>query len=233
MSILKSILTAIRGGASEVGEAVVDANAVRILEQEIRDAEDAIGKAKQSLTSLKASEIKLKRELNTLQNDISDYESKAIQALESNNETLAIQVAERIAEFEVDANEKDAEHKDLNMQVNKINSMIRQREKAIQKNRRELEKIKTVEQLQKATSSMSTNFAATNASEHRVSKALDRVKKKQAKWEDHMEAGEWMTEEGQGDDLDKQLKAAGIGGASSATSASVLERLKQKKSAQS
>lgn len=231
MSILRSILTAIRGGASEAGEAVVDANAVRILEQEIRDAEDAIGKAKQSLTSLKGSEIKLKRELNTLKNDISDYESKAIQALEANNEPLAVEVAERIAEFEADANDKDAEHKDLNMQVNKINSMIRQREKAIQKNRRELEKIKTVEQLQKATSSMSTNFAATNASEHRVSKALDRVKKKQAKWEDNMEAGEWMAAEGQGDDLDKKLKAAGIGGSASATSASVLDRLKQKKTA--
>mgnify|MGYP000465108015 CR=1 FL=1 len=232
MSILKSILTAIRGGASEVGEAVIDANAVRILEQEIRDAEDAIGKAKQSLTNLKASEIKLKRELNSVRNDISDYESKAIRALESNNETLAGEVAERIAEFEVDASEKDSEHQNLNMQVNKINSMIRQREKTIQKNRRELEKIKTVEQLQKATSSMSTNFAATNATEHRVSKALDRVKKKQAKWEDRMEAGEWMAEEGQGDELDKKLKAAGIGGASSSSGASVLERLKQKQAVQ-
>ena len=61
MSILKNILTAIRGGASEVGEAVVDANAMRILGQEIRDAETAITQAKQSLTGLKASEIKLKR----------------------------------------------------------------------------------------------------------------------------------------------------------------------------
>ncbi|MBL4567239.1 MAG: PspA/IM30 family protein, partial [Porticoccus sp.] len=98
MSILRNILTAVRGGASEVGEAVVDANAMRILGQEIRDAEDAIGKAKQSLTNLKATEIKLKRELNTVHNDISDYESKAMKALEANNEALAVEVADRIAE---------------------------------------------------------------------------------------------------------------------------------------
>ena len=229
MSILKNILTAIRGGASEVGEAVVDANALRILGQEIRDAEDAIGKAKQSLTNLKASEIKLKRELNTIHKDISDYESKAMQALEANNETLAGEVASRIAELEADATEKNAEHQNLSVQVNKINSMIRQREKTIQKNKRELEKIKTVEQLQKATSTMSTNFAATNASEHRVSKALERVKNKQTHWEDRMEAGEWMESTEQSDELDTKLKAAGIGGATTSGGASVLERLKQKK----
>ncbi len=229
MSILKNILTAIRGGASEVGEAVIDANALRILGQEIRDAEDAIGKAKQSLTNLKASEIKLKRELNTIHKDISDYESKAMQALEANNETLAGEVADRIAVLEADAAEKNAEHQNLSVQVNKINSMIRQREKTIQKNKRELEKIKTVEQLQKATSTMSTNFAATNASEHRVSKALERVKNKQTHWEDRMEAGEWMESTEQSDELDTKLKAAGIGGATTSGGSSVLERLKQKK----
>jgi len=228
MGILKNILTAVRGGASEVGESIVDANAVRILGQEIRDAQDAIGKAKQSLTGLKASEIKLKREINSLESDIASYESKAVQALEAGNEALAVEVAERIAEIESEAAEKGAEHSALSAQVNKINSMIRQREKVIQKNGRELEKIKTVEQLQKATSSMSTNFAATNASEHRVSKALERVKKKQANWEDRMEAGEWMEGEAGSDDLDRKLKDAGIGANTSSGASSVLERLKKK-----
>jgi phage shock protein A len=227
MGILKNILTAVRGGASEVGESIVDANAVRILGQEIRDAQDAIGKAKQSLTGLKASEIKLKREINSLESDIASYESKAVQALEAGNEALAVEVAERIAEIENEAAEKGTEHSALSAQVNKINSMIRQREKVIQKNGRELEKIKTVEQLQKATSSMSTNFAATNASEHRVSKALERVKKKQANWEDRMEAGEWMEGEAS-DDLDSKLKSAGIGANTSSGASSVLERLKKK-----
>jgi len=228
MSILRNILTAVRGGASEVGEAVVDANAMRILSQEIRDAEDAIGNAKQSLTNLKATEIKLKREVNSLHQDIADYESKALQALDANNEALAGEVANKMAELEAEADEKSAEYKDLSAQVEKINTMIRQREKTIQKNKRELEKIKTVEQLQKATSTMSTNFAATSSKEHRVSAALDRVKQKQSNWEDRMEAGEWMAETEKTDDLDSKLKAAGIGDTSS-SGASVLERLKQKK----
>ena len=38
MSILTKIFTLLRGGANEAGQAVVDANALRILDQEIRDA---------------------------------------------------------------------------------------------------------------------------------------------------------------------------------------------------
>ena len=37
MSILKKIFTAIRAGAREVGEGIVDSNSVRIFEQEIKD----------------------------------------------------------------------------------------------------------------------------------------------------------------------------------------------------
>ena len=38
-SIWKKLVTAIRGGASEVGEAIVDSQAIRILDQELRDAQ--------------------------------------------------------------------------------------------------------------------------------------------------------------------------------------------------
>ena len=46
MSILKKIATAFRGGAREVGELIVDANGTRIFEQEIKDAQDHMHKAK-------------------------------------------------------------------------------------------------------------------------------------------------------------------------------------------
>ena len=42
MGVLKDLFAAVKGGANEVGEAIIDANAIRILEQEIRDAENAI-----------------------------------------------------------------------------------------------------------------------------------------------------------------------------------------------
>ena len=228
MSVLRNLFTALRGGASEVGEAVIDANAVRILEQEIRDAETAIGKAKQSLTRMKGTEIRLKREIGVLDADIADYEQKALAALNGGEEALATEVAERIAEHESDRNDKGSEQAALDAEINTIHAMIKARERTIQKNKRELDKVRTVRELQRATESVSNNFAATGSSEHRVAKALERVKSKQQNWQDRMQAGEWMTEKDSGDDLDQKLRAKGIGDGGSPGASDVLARLKAK-----
>ena len=227
MGVLRDMLTALRGGANEVGEAIVDANAVRILEQEIRDAESAIGSAKQSLTRMKSAEIKLKREIATLDADVADYEQKAVAALNAGEEALATEVAERIAELEAERNEKAGEQTTLDAEVHKIHAMIKARERTIQKNKRELDKVRTVQELQRATESVSKNFAATGSSEHRVSKALERVKAKQQGWQDRMEAGDWLADQETGSDIDVKLRAKGIGGASGGAG-DVLARLKAK-----
>ena len=228
MSVLKDLMQAIKGGANELGEAVVDANAVRILEQEIRDAETAISSAKQSLTRMKSSEIRLRRDLSTLSADIADYEQKAIAALNAGEEALAAEVADRIAEVEGEREDKAGEQATLNAEVNKIHSMIKARERTIQKNKRELDKVRTVQELQRATQSVSRNFAATGSKGHRVSQALDRVKAKQQNWQDRMEAGDWMEAQEGVDDIDAKLKAKGIGGAGTAAGSDVLARLKAK-----
>jgi len=70
MKFLRDIVTAVRGGVNEVGEAIVDNQAMRILEQEIRDAEDAISNAKVSLSQLKAKEIGMAKKINDIDTDI-------------------------------------------------------------------------------------------------------------------------------------------------------------------
>jgi phage shock protein A len=226
MSVLKDLMQAIKGGANELGEAVVDANAVRILEQEIRDAETAISSAKQSLTRMKSSEIRLRRDLSTLSADVADYEQKAIAALNAGEEALAAEVADRIAEVEGEREDKAGEQAALNAEVNKIHAMIKARERTIQKNKRELDKVRTVQELQRATESVSRNFAASGSSSHRVSKALERVKAKQENWQDRMQAGEWLEGQEAGDDIDAKLRAKGIGGSASGGASDVLARLK-------
>ncbi len=226
MGVLRDMFTALKGGANEVGEAIVDANAIRILEQEIRDAEAAIASAKQSLTRMKSSEIKLKREVATIDADVADYEQKAVQALNAGEEALATEVAERIAELESERGEKAGEQATLDAEVHKIHAMIKARERTIAKNKRELDKVRTVQELQRATESVSKNFAATGSSGHRVSQALERVKAKQQGWQDRMEAGEWLEHQDAGDDLDAKLRAKGLGDSANAGASDVLARLK-------
>ncbi len=44
MSVWKKLITAVRGGANEAAEAVADNQALRILDQEIRDAKEELRK---------------------------------------------------------------------------------------------------------------------------------------------------------------------------------------------
>ena len=57
MSIFKKLFTAVRGGATEVGEAIVDSQAIRILEQELRDSKTALNDAKTNLTAIMAEKM--------------------------------------------------------------------------------------------------------------------------------------------------------------------------------
>ncbi|MCR7759695.1 PspA/IM30 family protein, partial [Pseudomonas aeruginosa] len=54
MTVWSKLLSALRGGANEVGEAIVDSQALRILDQEIRDADVELRKSREALASLLA-----------------------------------------------------------------------------------------------------------------------------------------------------------------------------------
>ncbi len=230
MGIMSDLFKAFKGGANEVGETIVDSQAIRIYEQEIRDAEKAIQMAKQNLTKLKASEMALSRKIRTFDDDISDYEQKAMSALDAGDEALATEIAERISELEEERAPLTDERNILQKDVNSINKLIKTREKTIAKNKRELDKVKTIEQVHKTTSSISSNMAATNSTTNSVKRSLNRIKEKQQRTSDEMAAGEWLEKENSTDDLDSKIKAAGLSGKSSGTS-DVLARLKAKKSA--
>ncbi len=111
MSILRKIMTAVRGGAREVGELVVDANGTRIFEQEIKDAENHMRKAKHDLTDVMAKQMQASRQVQSLKGEIEEHEGYTVQALEKNDEALALEIAEKISRLETDlAEQQQADH---------------------------------------------------------------------------------------------------------------------------
>ncbi len=210
MQFLRDIVTAVRGGINEAGEAVVDSQALRILEQEIRDAEAAIQKAKVSLSNLKAKEIGLKKQVNELSVDIEDYTKKAKAALEKENRDLARKIAEKIGELRQTKEETETQQLELKDQVDKIHEVIRQREKQKDKNRLELQKAKTYEDLQKTQKAVAAAMPTNDSSQKRVQRALDRVKQKQEDADNQMSADQWLADLESGSDLDAEISAAGL-----------------------
>ncbi|MDN3651948.1 PspA/IM30 family protein [Thalassotalea ponticola] len=227
MSIFKKIMTAIRGGATEIGENIVDANSTRIFEQEIRDAENHLTKAKRDLTAVMAQQMSASREVDRLKRDISEHEGYATQALEQGNENLALQVAEKIASLESELGTQQQALDSFSGNANRLKELVKKSERQVAEYKRQLSMVKTTESVQKATSAITDNFSSSNSKLLNAKDSLERIKAKQQQFDDKLKAAEVLEAEDSDSSLEAQLKAAGIGGQDTSAN-SVLERIKAK-----
>ena len=210
MSILKDLFSAFKGNVNKAGEAMVDAQAMTILEQEIREAKDGIAKATVNIRNLKAQAIKFDKKSAELAEDISEYTAKAKGALEQGNEDLARKVAEKIAELTDEKTAVDAQANELNTQTDRLYKVVKEREASIEKNKIELEKMKTYEQVQKTQSAVAAAMPTNDSGAKRVQRAMDRVKTRQQEAENKMDADKWLSDLEKGADLDAELADAGL-----------------------
>jgi len=230
MSILKKLLTAVRGAASDAGEAIVDTQAIRIMEQEMRDAKKQLNVAKENLTKIMAEKMGVEREVKRLQKSVTEHEAYAMQALEKNDETLALQVADKIAELTNELETQTALLNSYSDNVKTLKQSITTTERNIKSLERELSVVKTTESVQKANAAAAAKFSGSGSSLSSASESLERIKSKQQKRSDQMKAAmELQREQGDGD-LQSKLKAAGIVNSESSGN-DILARIKAKRAA--
>lgn len=227
MSIFKKIITALRGGATEVGEAIVDSNATRIFAQEIRDAENHLTKAKHDLTDIMAKQMQAEREVSRVRRSVTEHEGYATQALSQGNEALALEVAEKIAALEVELNEQLQANDSYSKSAQRLKELVKTTERQLADYQRQLSMVKTTESVQKATAAITTNFSNSNSKLLNAKESLERIKVKQQNFDDRMKAAEALEAEGSDQSLKDKLAQAGIG-EQQASANSVLERLKAK-----
>jgi phage shock protein A len=230
MSLLKKIFTAFRGGAREAGEAIVDANSVRILEQEIKDAEGHIAKAKQDLTTVMAKDMQAAREIERLQKKIEEYEGYAVEALNKNDEALATEIAEKIAGLEPELAVQQETKNSFSAHADRLKELVKKTERQLAEYKRQLVMVKTTDSVQKATSAISDNFSSSNSKMMSATESLERIKQKQKDFDDKLKAAEALEAESSDSSLEEKMKKAGIG-PQTTTASSVLERIKAKKGA--
>lgn len=229
--VFDKLWTALRGGVREIGDAIVDANGLRIFEQEIKDAEANIAVAKRSLTEVMANKMQASRKVDELNKRIIENEGYAEKALGLNDEALALEVAGRIAELENDRNEQQAIVARLEHQIEQLKGHIKKAEKLIADHQRELALVRTTESVQRATEQVVENVATNNSSMNSARESLERIKKNQEMRQDRMTAGEILASELSSTSLDSKLEATGIKGGK-ADAGAVLARIKAAKGQQ-
>ena len=224
-TVLKKNLTAMRGGVNELGEAVVDGQGNRILEQELRDSEHELKQAKQELASLMAEAASLARQIRTEQDSAAKREDDARKAIAAGQEDLAREVAERIVGHDCRASELTQTRELLQQRIVGLKDRVQKAEKQLADYRRELQVVKTNERVLRTTAQIDTNINSQQSSLSTAKETLERIRERQAREEDRQTASATLEKELTGADLDEKLKAAGIDGEQDAVN-DVLARLK-------
>ncbi len=226
MNILKKIMTAIRGGSREIGEAIVDSQGTRIFAQEIEDAKESLNKAKRDLTEVMAKEMQAERKAEAIQIEISKNEQFVAEALAKNEEDLALEIAGKISTLEAEKAEYLKAKTAYGQHSAKLKKLMETSERQLAEYDRQLTMVKTTENVQKATAAITDNFSSANSTLLSAKESLERIRQKQEDFDDRYLAAEQLEKESSGASLEEKMQKAGIGTTTSGANA-VLERIKK------
>ena len=98
--MFKQILTLARGRAADGSQAFMDANALSTLRQQMREAAHGVEKSRRSVAIVLAYAEREKTSLKRIEVQISDLETRALDALAQEREELASEAAGTIAHLE-------------------------------------------------------------------------------------------------------------------------------------
>jgi phage shock protein A len=208
MAIWSKLFTLGRAGANEAATAIVDANALRILDQEIRDADKAQGKARDDLAGLVARRRILETEIDSFRAQAAKYESSARLAMDKGDMDLARQVAQRIADLEQDIALKAPQVADMRTAEDQIHQAVAATDRKIEQLRREVEVVKVNESVQKAQATVAASSAGSSIGS--AAQSLARIRERQLIRGEKIRAAGELEDRRTGADLDEKLRIAGI-----------------------
>lgn len=225
MSIWNKVMTALKGATNEVGEAIADSNALRILDQEIREASDQLQQSKTQLAGIMAKQKLSLQKCTELKEKVAEYEGYAMKALDQGDESLATEVATRIAEYEAQLNSEQEMEKSFAGSIVSLKKAIADAESNLRRLKQQVDTVKATESVQKAQAACVAKHSGINSKMATATDSLERIKQRQAERSAQMEAASELSGDTAETDLQAKLKAAGITKGDSDAS-SVLERLK-------
>lgn len=219
------LLTAVRGGVNELGEAIAESQALRILDQEIRDNDSELHRVRATLAETMARYKVAQERLAVANAKLEDYDRYALKALKAGEDALAREIAAKIALLEIERDGHAGQMRGYADGIANLRKVAAQFESTINRLKQQVDTVRATESVQRAQAAVAQRR---EGSEVRVRTALDslaRIKRRQAERGAELEATGTMADED--DALDAKLRRAGIIADEDRTEA-VLSRLKQK-----
>ena len=225
MSVWKKLVTAIKGGANEAAESIADSQALRILEQEIREAKQELRRSDDALTSIMAKRKLAQQKVTAIADSVAEYEAHARAAMSKDNKDLALECAQRVAELKSEQEGEQSyvdqftgSEQSLKNNISAAKSRLRQLEQ-------QLDVVKATDSVQKAQAAVSSRHSGANTKMKTAVESLDRIKQKQTQRQAELDVAAERAASESGDALEQKLKSAGITGSQSAGAEDELARI--------
>lgn len=216
MSVWKKLVTAIKGGVTEAAESVADNQAIRILEQEIREAKDELRKSDHARTQILAKCKLAQQKVDDLQASINEYEEHARKAIDTDRQ-LALDCANKVADLKGQMDSEDQYLQQFKKSEQQLAQNISQAKANLRRLEQQVDMVKATESVQKAQVAVSSRHTGANSKMKTATESLQRIQDKQKLRDAELQAAEELATSESTDDLEKRLANAGIkGGQSSA-----------------
>jgi phage shock protein A len=216
MSVWKKLVTAVKGGATEAAQSVVDGQAIRILEQEIREAKEELRKSDHARTQILAKCKLAKQKVDSLDASISQYEEHARKAIDTDRQ-LALDCAQKVSDLKAERETEQQYLDQFNQSEKQLASNINQAKANLRRLEQQVDMVKATESVQKAQVAVSSRHVGANSKMKTATESLARIQEKQKLRNAELQAAEELAADESTDDLEKRLASAGItGGQSSA-----------------
>ncbi len=211
MSVWKKLITAVKGGATEAAEAVADSQAIRILDQEIREAKEELRKSDHARTQILAKCKLSQQKIDSFNASISEYEAHARKAVDTDRE-LALDCARKVSELKEERAQEQAYLDQFKQSEKHLAGNIQQAKANLRRLEQQVDMVKATESVQKAQVAVSSRHMGANSKMKTATESLSRIQDKQKTRSAELEAAEELASEDSNTDLEQRLSQAGIKG---------------------
>lgn len=224
--MLKPFVSLLRGIAADNEAAVLDANAVTLLRQQVREAAAALEGAKREMAVAMAFEAAERRALEALTRRAGEAEKGAIAALADGREDMAEDAARLIAALEDERRDREEAMKGFARDAARLRALVAAGHDRLRDLDRGLQLARVDEALRRAGANGRRSIAASVGALRQAEETLARIRQREVGEADISQALDALDAEIGVADIERRMEAMGYAGKRRTDPKDVLARLK-------
>lgn len=186
--MFKTLSTLFKAHAAEAEEAIFDANATRLLEQRLREANAAFEAGKRDLALVLAEEAGERRLAEEAGQRIGEVETEALAALERGEEAQAEQLSEQIASLTDEHQAHAAAAADCAQSASRIRHSLESNARLLAELRRGLATTRAAAAVNRANARCLSSAGVSQSAIAEARRTLERIRSRQTEQRDFAEA---------------------------------------------